>query len=233
MADEKKQGQKTVARDPSLVRGIEQLPVRSAMSQLLVFVLDVSPSMSGPKLDELSAAALTLHSTLNAPVNRGAFFEAMVVYANQARLKFDPKPTADVRDEEFTFAPNSCGDGTNITSGLKSSLDVIERARGLRSDWAKPVVLLMTDGEDTTSVSPEPAATAVKMHADLLCVGFGANAKMDLLKRLATSPAVAFHNANGAELRRCFQNVGATMSRSRGSNQGVAAILGQGGVVRG
>ena len=59
----------------------------------------------------------------------------------------------------------------------------LEGSRQLR-----PIVVLCTDGDHNEGPPPEAVATALRTKADLIAVGFGEDADMALLRRIATSP---------------------------------------------
>lgn len=227
MGNEEKKGQKTVLRETPLVRGsVTRPPIRAANSQLAIVVLDVSPSMTGPKLDKAIEATKALRDVLAEPQNKDAFWLAEVIYADKADVRLKPTRATAVRSEDLVVKPNTLGGGTNITAGLASVLEIIEQAARNRNDWLRPVVVGLTDGQHNGKVAPDAVADEVKAVADLVGVAFGADADLALLRRLASKPELAFPCAGGADLRRFFQNVGASLSKSRATGQSIASILG-------
>ncbi len=243
MTNDKKTGQRTgssaqptVARDGPLVRSVSRpVGVRAAQSQIAIPVFDTSSSMAGSKIDEANAAGTALAVELADPKNRDAFWIGEVVYANEARVHLAPKRATEVRPEELAVKTGIVGSWTNITAGLTTALGLVEQSLQSPGNWARPVVVLLTDGQHNTGPSPETVAATLKTKADLLAVAFGADADLAMLERLATSPQHALRCVSAAELRKFFQAVGRTMSQAArtGSGQSVAALLGQGGVLRG
>ncbi len=231
-ADNKK-GQRTVARQGPLVQGVSQPLVTSSVKQLTIFVLDASGSMDRGKLDEAIAATDGCVKELADPKNRGAFEAAIVAYGEHARILLEPKPVAQVRPEDFAVKVGAFGGWTNITSGLVEARKLADRSRP--GNWARPVVVLMTDGEHNHGTEePEGVATTLKAKADLVCVAFGgAQAKLDRLQGLATTPTSAVRCTNGSDLRQFFAKVGRTMSVAIRTGQNTATLLGEGGVIRG
>lgn len=228
---EKAQDPRTVMR-AGPTRGVSRPMVGPSMLQAAHLILDVSPSMDAPKLGELNAATAALLAELGAPANRRAFWVSAVVFASSAKVHLPPRCAADVRPEEIAVAGGGVGSGTNINAGLRAALAEAEKPT-LPGTWARPISVLMSDGQDNPGCNALPAAIALKAKMDLICVGFGAGADMDLLARLATSPGHAVRCANGAELRRWFQAVGATMSRAALTGAMNATALLQGSMVRG
>ena len=66
---------------------------------------------------------------------------------------------------------------------------------------------------------PDAIATSLKANADLICIAFGNRADEDDLRQWA-SPNLFTRCTSGAELRKFFAVVGATMqaTRARGIN---------------
>ncbi len=233
MGESTRTGQTTIPRDGPLV-GVSRPVVGASQQQCACVVLDVSSSMSGAKITEANAAVAALVTELADPKNRGAFSITTVIYAEQAKVHLALKRVAEVRPEELAAKVGEMGAWTNITAGLTTGLEVIEKSLAEKGTWARPVVVLLTDGQHNRGPAPENIAGTIKGKADLLAVAFGADADLAMLERLATSPQHALRCGNGAELRKFFQMVGRTMSQAaRTGGQSVAALLGKGGVLRG
>lgn len=225
----KKNTQATVASDAPLVRGVSMPKVSAARRQLCVLVMDTSGSMDGSKIVEANAAAHALVATLGEKKNRDAFDVVIVRYSNAASVHLAQKPASQVRPEEVDLI---AGGNTNGTDGLTKALAEIQKAPS-GPEWNRPIVLMMTDGGFNVGGSPQQIATEVKAVADLICVGFGADADMATLQQLANTPQHAITCTDGAALRKWFVTVASTMSVASRTGQNAAALLGSGGVVRG
>lgn len=228
-------GQKTLAREGALIPGASPPPQGVSMPrgllrrQLMVFLMDVSGSMKDGKIDAANAAAIDLNQQLSKPENRNVFVTAYIAYAETARLLIEPTSSAQVNSSELMATV--VNEKTNITEGLKKALEILERPPIEKANWLRPVVVLLTDGDHNEGPKPDAAAATLKAKADLITVGFGANANMILLRALATSPKHASHCKDGADLRRYFTLIGATVSRSIHSGQNATALLG--GIAKG
>lgn len=235
--ENRKDAAKTVAREGALVKSVSMPNFGPRQHQLCIPIIDCSGSMMGGPIAEANAATIALVAELANPKNKGAFFVDLIAYASQAREMVSVKRATDVQPQELAVTVGPLGESTNITEGLALALAVVERPAPV-SNWARPIVVLMSDGQDTHPPGPESIAARLKAKADIICVGFGAWADHAMLQRLATSPQHAFAAANGADLRRLFITVGKTMSVSiqggggAAGGSGAAALLG-GGVVRG
>lgn len=234
MSDQKP-GQKTVPREGPLVGSLSRpagvsMPRGIKRRQLAILIIDTSGSMSGGKIDEANAAAVGLKQKLAEPETNGAFAIAEVTYAETARVLVKAKLASAVDDFELTATV--VNEFTNITAGLEEAMKLIELPPIGPGNWLRPIFVLLTDGGHNRGKEPYETAMALKSRADLLGIGFGADADMPALRRLATSPQHAFHCKDGADLRRFFAQIGATLSRSIQSNQDAVALLG-GGVRRG
>lgn len=225
----------TIARTGPLVTGVSRPAFAQSRLQLAAIVLDSSGSMAiGAKIDDANAAAVALNTELADPKNRGGFHAALIAYGDHAVVQMPAKRAVDVRPDELAVQVGTVGTGTNLTAGLELALDLIERSLKDGRQWARPVVVLMTDGHHNASgSSPESVAGKIKAKGDLVAVAFGADADMALLRKLATSSKLAVRCSNGAELRKFFATVGATMSVARQTGQSAAALLGASGVIRG
>lgn len=212
--------------------GVSRPRVGSSTFQLCVSVLDTSQSMSG-SIDELNAASADLASVLAAPENRGGFHLSTVAYGTTAKRLLAPTPATDVRPENLAVSAGMQGGNTNMTEGLQIALDTINAHASAPGNWARSVVMLLTDGHPNCGGSPEDVATELKSKADLICLAFGPHADLALLQRLANTPAHAFRATTGADLRRFFAQVGRTMSQAARTGQNAAALLGGSGVLRG
>mgnify|MGYP000993839857 CR=1 FL=1 len=230
MGDERR-GQKTVARGTPLVPGVSRPVVGASQRQLAILVLDTSGSMEGAKIAEAIAACGACVSELADAKNRGAFEVCVISYAETAKEYLAPKAATQVRPEDFAVKTGEVGAWTNISAGLSLALDVVERPRS--GNWARPVVLLLSDGVNTRGPKPEGMAAALKVKAELISVAFGSDADVALLERLSNSPQHVLKAANGADLRRHFAVVGRSMSMAARTGQNAATILGEGGVLRG
>lgn len=224
----KKNSQATIASESPLVRGVSMPKVSAARRQLAILVMDTSTSMAGPKIVEANAAAHALVAILGEKKNRDAFDVVVVRYADAASLVLAQKPASQVRPEEVDM---NAGGNTNGTDGLAKALAAIQQAPS-GPEWNRPIVLMLTDGQFNVG-NPQQMATEVKAVADLICVGFGADADMATLRQLANTPQHAVTCTDGAALRKWFVTVASTMSVASRTGQNAAALLGSGGVVRG
>ena len=229
MKETKGKNQQTVARESPLVEPVSRPPLGPDKQQSFVAAVDSSTSMTGQKLADAIAALTAITRILRDPKNRGAFHEAVISYNDDATVLFGLKPASEVRDEDLRLTASG---STNIGRGLERALDVLIGSP-TGGSWQRPIVVLMSDGWNRLGPDPEVIATKLKAKADLICVGFGDNADLALLGRLANTPAHAFRCTDGAELRRFFIAVGSTMSQARPGQSVAAALLGgTKGVVR-
>ncbi|MDP3219006.1 MAG: vWA domain-containing protein [Deltaproteobacteria bacterium] len=222
-------GQNTVQREGPLVRGVTRPKVTAQRSQFGALVMDVSSSMAGSKIVEANAALAELVATLAMPKNRRAFHLAVVTYATGAKVHLAQKVADDIRPENLALTAD--GDATNIHAGLAEALACVEKAPS-DGDWQRPIVVLMTDGRYNQGPAPDGIATTLKAKADLIAVGFGADADIPLLERLANTPKHAVRCTSGDALRAYFLSVATTMSRAAQTGQNAAALLRGGGVIR-
>lgn len=219
----------TTARSRPLIGGVSR-PVVSARRQLAVAVLDASESMHGSKIQEVIQATRDLHGELADPANRGAFDMAAAAYAERALVLVPVKAATEIRPEDFVVDVGVVGTFTSIGAGLARAQELIKKVAGA-ADMLRPIVVLLTDGQNNYGQDPEVVAKSLKQSADIVAVGFGADADMQALAKIATSPQHAIRCADGKALRAFFTHLGATMSTAIRSGADAASMLS--GVMKG
>ena len=161
--------------------GIEAVPVD------LVFVIDVSGSMSGQKIDQTREALETIINDLR-PQDRFSMvtFESAVGYWMNSLVS-----VSEYRQQAIQFARGLIADGgTNFNEGLLAGADIL-KADG-NPDYVQLLVIL-TDGQPTVGeVNTENIIQNAKIalagtFISLNCLGFGFDLNFDLLERLALS----------------------------------------------
>ena len=147
----------------------------------VTFVLDVSGSMSGRKLEQAKAAGRQVLGTLGAGDRlRIVAFSSDV---REWREGFTPATRERLGDATAWLDGLVAGGGTNIAAALDAAYAVAA------SDEAVPVVLFVTDGEPTVGVTdPEAIAAAARSRRGsrrLFTFGLGADVNATLVERLA------------------------------------------------
>lgn len=177
--------------------GIEAVPVD------LVFVIDVSGSMSGRKIEQTREA---LESILNDLRPRDRFsmvtFESEIEYWMQTLVS-----ASEYRQQGIQFARSlQAGGGTNFNDGLLAGATILR-------DHANPdyiqLLVMLTDGQPTAGVTDTETILS-NAHTALLgtrislnCLGFGFNLNFDLLEKLAL--------ANNGIVRRIYEDSDANL----------------------
>lgn len=158
-------------------------PAASARRQPrdVTFVLDVSGSMSGRKLEQAKAAGQQLLGTLGAGDRL-----RLVAFSSDVREwhdGFTPATREHLRDAAAWLDGLSAGGGTNIAAALDVAL------RTPAADEAVPVVLFVTDGAPTVGVvDAEAIAEGARRQRGtrrVFTFGVGADVNAALVERLA------------------------------------------------
>ncbi len=153
----------------------------AAMPRDVTLVVDISGSMSGPKLEQAKAALRQTLSTL-APADRFR----LIAFASSVR-EFRPGLTSATREslaDANRFLDGLSADGgTNIAGALDAALD------GQHTEGRLPVVVFLTDGlpsvgEQLPDRIAERAASRLA-GARIFTVGIGHDVNTYLLDRLA------------------------------------------------
>lgn len=228
------QAQKTMPRGAAPLGGVTRPKVGNDRCQTIITVCDTSGSMAGPKIDALNLALGALARGLQDPKSRDAFSIGHVAYGTHAEVRLEARKATAVNPADLALTSGMVGPYTNITDGLDKALAMV-REITKKGEQQRPIVLLMTDGFHYApgGSAPERVAAELKKSADLVCVGFGADANMSRLQQLANSPGHAVLCSDDMDLRRFFIKVATTMTSATRLGQDAAALLGQSKVLRG
>ena len=161
--------------------GIEPVPVD------IVFVIDVSGSMSGTKIAQTREALETIINQL-----RVADRFTMVTFESDVDTWIDRLVSAsEYRQQGIQFARGlTAGGGTNFYGGLERGISVL-KTHG-NPNYVQLLVML-TDGEPTAGETDSDTIVRLAVSAltntriSVNCLGFGQNLNFLLLQRLALS----------------------------------------------
>ena len=161
--------------------GIEPVPVD------IVFVIDVSGSMSGTKIAQTREALETIINQL-----RVADRFTMVTFESDVDTWIDRLVSAsEYRQQGIQFARGlTAGGGTNFYGGLERGISVL-KTHG-NPNYVQLLVML-TDGEptagetDSDTIVRLAVSTLTNTRISVNCLGFGQNLNFLLLQRLALS----------------------------------------------
>ena len=95
----------------------------------------------------------------------------------------------DYRDFDFNYLRTRWCESTNIADGILKGADVLY-APGARRTFAKPIMIVMTDGRHNGSSTPEDAAnTVIAAHPEMLIftITFGSRASQNPMKTVAST----------------------------------------------
>ncbi len=208
-------------RGQTLARGVTRPKwMCSNTYQLAVLVRDASISMSGRKAKDASAASLDLVKVLADPTNKDGFYAAVVDFSGNAKVVHPATKATELSGNMSELDTSIFGGCTNITDGLNHAVDIVREFTAPDGrEPLRPVVVLFSDGGHNEGPQPDSVAAALKDEADLICIAFGSNADEADLQRWASSNMFT-RCSSGADLRRFFSVVGATMqaTRARGVN---------------
>jgi len=168
-----------------------------SMARRIVFVIDVSGSMSGQKLEDVKASFVLMIDTLT---ERDTL--VLQTFSNSGtKSRWGPKPATVSNKEDaerFVKELETMG-GTNLNDAL---LDGIENARDAPETVA-PVVVIMTDGRGTNPgnvVARNVRENNQGRRVKIFSLAFGNNADMDLLLGIAIQ--------NGGRAVRIYEGFG-------------------------
>ena len=203
--------------------GIEPVPVD------IVFVIDVSGSMSGTKIAQTRDALETIINQLRTTdrFTMVTFQSSVATWINRLIS------VAEFRQQGTQFARGlQAGGGTNFTGGLQTAIDVL-KTHG-NTDYVQLLVML-TDGEPTVGETNPDTIVELAVSAltgtriSLNCLGFGQNLNFLLLQRLALSNngiAQRIYEDNDAaeQLEGFFEEISSPILRTISINYPESAI---------
>ena len=151
----------------------------------LVFVIDVSGSMSGTKISQTRQALETIIKQLRSTDRFTMLtFSTTVSYWRQELVS-----AVEYRQQAIQFAQNlQAGGSTNFNDGVLGGAEVLKTYGN--SDYV-PLLVVLTDGEPTVGVTDEDAiienvrAALAGTSISLNCLGFGDYLNYELLEKLA------------------------------------------------
>lgn len=156
----------------------------------VVFVVDVSGSMSGDKITDTKSALQKILQTLMDPADLFALltFNDSVAVWKQAVVPASEKQTSAAVNYIDSLVP---GGSTNIGKALLAAFQLLHNSVAQSLDALfMPIVVFLTDGEPTEGVLSSKELRRNVKDANkglglLYCLGFGADANMRLLRQLA------------------------------------------------
>lgn len=202
------------------------------VKQVAILCRDRSPSMSGAKAEDASAASCELVEELAQPVNKDGFYVGIVDFAVSAQVIHTlEKATALNKNLSPLQVVNTDAEaGTNITAALENALQLLKKPPKLapseaNDQFLRPVIILLSDGCHNRKPHPRAVAEKIKKQADLVTVAFGNDADETLLAELATTPQHLYRCQDGRQLRSFLAAVGATMTATMAAGTAATTAL--------
>ncbi len=197
-----------------------------AFEQLGLLVLDGSGSMTHegvtkmPKADEVNVAVRGLIARLKISRHRDNFLLGVVSYDGSANADRVPPTPVSKLDDTADYNPlHGHGGETAIGAALKAAHNVAQSFLSGQGDFPRSVVMVvMSDGQNTTGPSPIEAATEIRNSGERITIcaaGYGKSGDLDeqTLRSIVSSPTGYKHTYNDEELRQFFE---ASITQRRG-----------------
>jgi|SRR5271157_2874736 len=130
----------------------EELVVNPSNRVPIALCLDASGSMSGEPMKELNEGIrLFIEAVRQDPLASSSVEACVVTFSDQPRVEQDFQTLANVVEWELA----ATGGSTNLGAGVNLALDLLERRKQEYKragvDYFQPWLVLMTDGQPTTS----------------------------------------------------------------------------------
>jgi len=172
--------------DPMTIRARDLLE-NPASRIPVALCLDASGSMNGQPMQELNEGVRLFFEALNAdPIARVSAEVAIITFSDQAEVVVDFQGLSRIGSPPELICT---GGGTNLGGGVSLALDRLEtrkqeyRMAGV--DYFQPWLVLMTDGQPTTTEHIQAAARSCNLEEQhklvVFPIGIGAAADMSVL----------------------------------------------------
>lgn len=181
----------------------------------IFFVIDVSESMIGEPLEQVQDGMTSIIRDLKTdPYALETAYLSVIAFAGKAKTLL---PLTDV----VGFYPPQLGvgGGTSLGAALKHlmreiDLQIAPTTPERKGDW-KPLIFLFTDGvpTDDYKATMKTWTEKYKSRTNLICVSFGEEASMPVLKEL-TDSVLLFNNAKDEDYKKFFKWVTASIKVS-------------------
>ena len=183
--------------------------------QLGILVLDGSPSMQtagetgASKAEEVAAAVRDLISRLRNPRMSGNFLLSIVSYDEHVRGRLAPTPVPEIDDIGDCNPLSGHSSGTAIGDALEAAGHVAQDFLANQNSIPRSaVIVLMTDGQNTTGKDPFTVAESIKNSGQRITIcaaGYGKDIDEMMLKSLVSTPNGYKQTDNTEELRQFFE----------------------------
>ena len=175
--------------------GASRLPVD------IVFVIDVSGSMSGRKIEQTREALVTIINQLGTEDR----FSMVTFQSTVSNWRNDLVSVSEFRQQGIQFARSlSAGGGTNFDGGVQNGAQILRNEGNVNR---VQLLVVLTDGQPTAGVTnpdqivANARTTLAGTQISLNCLGFGLNLNFELLARLSL--------ANNGIVRRIYEGLDA------------------------
>jgi uncharacterized protein YegL len=201
-----------------MVERIGAITETKRFEQLGILVLDSSPSMQVPgetgaaKTEEVGSAVRDLILRMRSSRLRSNFFLAILSYDEKVRGLLPPTPVAQIAELDELVAYNSNsehGSGTAMGDALEAASRVAQDFLSNQNTIPRSaVVVLMTDGQNTTGKDPAQVAKTIKnsgQRISICAAGYGKDIDELGLKKIVSTANGYKHTYNIEELRQFFE----------------------------
>ncbi|MBC7796879.1 MAG: VWA domain-containing protein [Pyrinomonadaceae bacterium] len=179
----------------------------------IFFVIDVSESMIGEPIAEVSAGIRGMITDLRQnPHALDTAYISVIVFAGKAKTLVPLTDIASFYPPQFPI-----GGGTSLGAAIKHLISEVEtklvkNTLERKGDW-KPIIFLFTDGVPTDDAENAVREWETKYRAksNVVAISVGNNADANLLRRL-TDNVLLFNDANRESYQEFFKWITASIS---------------------
>jgi len=188
---------------PDLMVKIEELWHLAKRRANIYLVADVSGSMKGEKIDEAKKALLSFVDQVESDLERVALVQFSDSVRERVPLNTLDKNRASLRSATQTL---SAAGGTALYDAIA---DAYEKLQALNDLERINVALVMTDGMNTAGKLDESSIHLMVEETDIpiliFCVGYGDDADMDTLMRIARAADARAYAADPETIGKLYE----------------------------
>lgn len=165
--------------------------LRDAIPKAIVFVIDVSGSMKGEKLDDAKSAFRSMITTLG----ENEIFSIQAFSKESSKKSWGPSlATTYARQESLAFVDSLVAKGgTNLNGALLDAFTTLKDVQDMVAMDNRrliPTIIFLSDGRASSGVTDRPeilrnVRLGNEVNAKIFSLGFGKNADMPLLTAIS------------------------------------------------
>ena len=179
----------------------------------LVMLLDVSGSMRGDKIDSVRTAAAQFVKQMG-----DNDYLTLMTFSDRIRVLIEHKKVSVIRDDAVRLVNGiQAGGNTSLYDAIGEAANLINKSK---SSQTSNVMVLLTDGQDTSSVNYDfnqrLLDTAAANDTTVFTIAYGSDADQKVLNKLASQGRGNFYQGTTANIASIYEEMSAAFGGTVG-----------------